>query len=616
MIDQIQRNASVTVLMESSDELNNSEIPGIKKRLTKIPYSTNDALIEEQVGTTWNDLQSNGVTHRRIHKFDDGTISTVWTMGFDFPSFPDRGTGYNYFDGNSWGPFPTGRIESERTGWPSIAPWGENGEIVCSHTSSGYPYAYELLINRRENKGFGYWTEVLFEGPPNPNIPDQKLGILWPTMVTSGTDNAVIHLLTITAPISNGGETYYGQDGALLYSRSIDGGDTWDIKHHLFPELNANYYNFIKRDSYIWAEPQGDILVFLVTCNWMDAVLMKSSDGGANWTKTIIWEHPYPLFEMDTTVTDTFYCADNSGSIALDEDGTAHVVFGLTRLQRNGPNNLTTRFPLTDGIVYWNENMPGFSSGLNTLNPYGNPESELIEDYNLIGWTQDVNGDGEITFLNDIMSYLQQGISTMPQIVCGENDEVYLLFSSTTETFDNGIFNYKHIWARESPNNGIYWGSFQDMNSSYVHIFSECVFPSFASRTNDNLIYFTFQYMFDYEPGLQTIGEPWSENYIMVGDYVWGVGVETNTSNEFSVSEIQPNPADDMASLYIEAQKPGTCLIEILDYSGRKISKFNKTISSAGQHKFMLNIQNYNPGIYIIRITSEKGTILRKMIVQ
>ncbi|MCD4696460.1 MAG: T9SS type A sorting domain-containing protein [Bacteroidales bacterium] len=571
-------------------------------------------VFEEQVGTTVYDLQSNGVMHRRIHKFDDGTIATVWTMGFDAPLFAERGTGYNYFDGNSWAPFPSEAIESERTGWPSIAPWGENGEIICSHNANNNVEG--LMINRRENKGQGNWTEVLFEGPPNPDIPGEKMNILWPTMVTGGFDFQTMHVLAVTAPEANGGDTYYGQDGALLYSRSNDGGESWEIEHHLFEELNADYYNFIRYDSYIWAEPKGEHLAFLVTCSWMDAVLMKSDNGGDSWTKTLIWEHPYPLFDWQTTVTDTFYCADNSGCIALDEDGMAHIAFGLTRLFHDNPGSSYTNFPFTDGVVYWNGNMPGFSSGLNTLNPYGHPDSELMEDYNLVGWTQDVDGNGEIELLDNIITYKQHGISTIPQIVCSEYNRLYLLFSSTTETYENGIYNYKHIWARTSPNAGLYWGSFEDLNSSVIHIYDECIFPSIASRTHDNLISFTFQYNYDSEAGLATNGDHnWSDNSIIVGDYVIEVGIKTNSSNGFSVTKIQPNPAKDFITFYINTPQPGIFFIEICDFSGRKISAFSRRLLSPGKHKVGLDVSSYSSGIYFLKVKSGEMTVIRKMVI-
>ena len=131
--------------------------------------------------------------------------------------------------------------------------------------------------------------------------------------------------------------------------------------------------------------------------------------GGVDWSgtvypghaKTVIWEHPYPFFDFDVTIADTFFCVDNSASIALDRQGKAHVVFGINRVMHEAVGANYSYFPYVDGIGYWNEDMPTFSDDLNALAPpqYGYENSELVEDYNYIGWTQDVDGDDEITFV-------------------------------------------------------------------------------------------------------------------------------------------------------------------------------------------------------------------------
>jgi len=106
------------------------------------------------VGTTKFDVQSYGSVSRHIWAWDDGTIGIVWTRGMD-DGYPDRGTGYNYFDGTNWGPVPTQRIENDRTGWSEMSEYGENGEIVCAHA---YPTG-TILFSYRDTKGTGEWQE-------------------------------------------------------------------------------------------------------------------------------------------------------------------------------------------------------------------------------------------------------------------------------------------------------------------------------------------------------------------------------------------------------------------------------------------------------------------------
>jgi hypothetical protein len=152
---------------------------------------------ESLIGLTRYDLQSNNSMAKRIYVFPDNTIGATFTFGMAEPGFADRGTGYNYFDGASWGPIPTQKIETIRTGWPSIAPFGENGEIIASHfftTASNY-----IVFATRQTKGTGSWDEFSHFGPAASS------GIVWPRMITSGENNDIIHLLALTVPIFNGG---------------------------------------------------------------------------------------------------------------------------------------------------------------------------------------------------------------------------------------------------------------------------------------------------------------------------------------------------------------------------------------------------------------------------
>ena len=92
---------------------------------------------ETVIGTSTYDLQSNASVQNRIIVHDDGTISATWTMSQEYNiSYTDRGTGYNFFDGTSWGTQPTNRLESSRGGWPSIIALGNGSEHVITHNAS------------------------------------------------------------------------------------------------------------------------------------------------------------------------------------------------------------------------------------------------------------------------------------------------------------------------------------------------------------------------------------------------------------------------------------------------------------------------------------------------
>jgi len=439
---------------------------------------------ETVIGNSYYDLWSNTMVANRFYRYEDGTMAAVWIRGIEeSPNFPDRGTGYNYFDGSAWGPIPTERIEDTRCGWPSYAPWGETGEINVAHNG-----ATGLEICTREVKGTGEWVQENYLGPAGlENDPT------WPRIATTGENNEVIHMFY------NSYVAWQGQTTALLYSRSMDGGETWDPRDVILDGMGEDYYTEIGADDYVLAA-NGNTVTLLVGGAWNDMFIMKSEDNGETWEKTMVWEHPYPRFDWNTTITDTFFCTDNSGQIAIDASGKAHVTFGIMRVGHFEVGTTYSYWPYCDGIGYWNEDMDEFSNDLHALAPpeWGYPNTEMEVDYNLIGWSQDVDGDGVVTFSDDLMSYRELGVSTMPTITVDDAGYVFVLFASTTETYVYMTYNYKHVWARGRTPEGV-WGEFHDLTASIFHLVDECIYPQLSSNTDANLHYF---YQFDQIPGL------------------------------------------------------------------------------------------------------------------
>lgn len=555
---------------------------------------------EEQIGDTRYDNQSNASIPNRVYLYDDGTIGATWTRGMEDPSFDDRGTGYNYYDGNSWDDWPEWRIENMKTHRPTYSPYGENGEMVVSHISF-----LGLYMATCDDKGTGAWDFETFSGP------DDNPYILWNRAVTSGPDRNRIHMLALTLPSSHGGTPYADMDGALLYSYSTDGGDSWYWSNELLQGMTAEDYVGFKADSYSFAEPKDDIVAFVVGSNWYDLFLMKSTDGGETFDKTVIWEHPYPMWQFGTA-TDTFYCADGSNHLAIDNDGNVHVAFGITRAMAD--NDATFLFPFVDGIAYWNENMPAFSNNLNALSPYGETGSELTEDYNLVGWSQDLNNNGEIDIVNMGDYYIS--LSSMPQLIIDDENKMFLIYSSATESYDNGSKNYRHIWGRASINGQ--WGPFVDLTNDLLQLFDECVYPS-CSPTSDENIYLVYQS--DIEPGTATWGAqhsyidnkavfmkvPKSDFYI--------TGVKTELNKTISVSQNYPNPCKDKTEIRVNLITASKIHIEINSLTGNTVYE-NILEAYSGENRIMVETGELSAGVYFYSIKAGNSEITKKMIVE
>ncbi|MEZ5147248.1 MAG: hypothetical protein R2759_09240 [Bacteroidales bacterium] len=83
---------------------------------------------------------------------------------------------------------------------------------------------------------------------------------------------------------------YQGLDGALLYSYSDDGGDSWIHDNIILDGMASDEYVGFAGDTYAFAEPKDNIVAFVVGDPWTGLFLMKSTDGGENFTKTVLFK--------------------------------------------------------------------------------------------------------------------------------------------------------------------------------------------------------------------------------------------------------------------------------------------------------------------------------------
>ena len=559
---------------------------------------------ETTVGLTWYDLLGNfHTTANRFWRFEDGTMAAVWTMGFEASAFPGRGTGYNYYDGTQWGDPPTTRIEDIRCGWPNIASWGD-GEFGQAHNGNT-----SLENIQREAKGTGDWTQTNFLGPDG--FED---ALTWPRMTSSGESNEWIHT------ISNTNGEYMGQGRTDLYSRSEDGGDTWDPHHIVIPGMGPDDYLEITQDKAVLVS-RGNTICLLYVDAYTDLFYMRSDDNGENWEKQIVWEHPVPFYDPASPL-DTCFTPDFSGHMAIDNQGHAHVVFGISRYINDvSGSGFYAYNPKNDGIVYWNDMMEPFSNELNTLAPpiYGFANSELIEDVNYIGWMQDVDGDGVVT-LEGIEVVRSYGMSSMPTITVDDQGQVFVVFSAITETYvytgGTDPVNYRHIWARAYANT--VWGEFMDVTGDISHIFDDCVYPILASSSDANIHYI---YQADIAPGNAIDGpqdyveNKWVYGMLPKSDLITGIS-EKELIDDSHVSQNFPNPFSSVSTVNVKLEEAANLSLVVTNLTGQKVIEMNKGQVPAQNHTFTIDASKLQSGIYFYTVTAGTSQVTRKMIVE
>lgn len=545
------------------------------------------------IGTTVYDLQTNGTAQRRLFNHADGTLSATWTMDNGAAPYTNRGAGYNYFNGTTWGPNPTAKVESTRNGWPAMAS-GSGTEIIISHSGSG-----GLTLNKRSTKGTGAWTESIIPSIAAPGGYD----VLWPRAVVGGDKDSTIHLIAIIRNTVTGGPDYKGLSSALVYYRSKDLGTTWDIQEFTPPGLDSSVFTFVSADAYS-IDSRGNTIAFAAFNSWGDVLMYKSLDNGDTWASTIVNDFPINKYVIDggsdfdgDGLFDTILSSDGSGSLVIDNNNGVHVFFGLARvLDADTTDGNTSYFPGTNGLAYWNES-------------FG------VDSVQTIAGALDLNLDGTLNIVG-IPSY-QVGLSSMPTAGVSANNTIYLAYTALNEEYDNGSQNYRHIYIMKSNDGGATWTNPGNYTPDFEFNLFETAFPSMAKRVDANI---HLTYMRDFEPGHSISGDldPAGFNDIVYLKIDTVLAVPTvsvkEISNDFSLN-LFPNPTTDILNVRISSatNKAEKITVSLVDALGRTVSSFGENFNG-NSGLFTMNVSSIDNGVYFIRMDSESGVVTKTFV--
>lgn len=587
---------------------NGFEVPVVGQQPAN-KHVTNKSIMDDPVtAVTRYDLQTNSSVQRRCYFYpNDQVIGTTATWSQQDASWTDRGTGYNYFDGTTWDALPASRIESIRTGWPSYCPFGGNGELIISHQATG-----PLVMNTRLVKGTGAWTQTVL-----PALPTTIPMMFWPRVVTNGPNHTFIHIIALTGPTANGGIVYNGMDGALVYSRSLDGGATWS--DWIQPaDLNSSNYTAFGGDTYSFAEPHGNTLALTIGGGFYDQLLLKSTDNGTTWTKTVIH---HSLYNLGGSSPNYFNAPDGTNAIALDNQGMAHVVFGLT--SDSGTNTAWYYNILAQGVVYWNESQPQLRQDLN-------PDS-LLATGNLVGWVQDTN---LFSLPLTQITYWGTSLTSFPGLMIDKCGKLFLVFAGASSLVDANDYNMRHIYGRKGHIIGgdIYWyeDTLTDITGDWIQYnFFECMYPSVSPESDPYKIYILFQkddYAGSYVKSTLATGS-WQgqsspdDNSITLitwyRDFPCITGVDEKQEKiSFSVSQNIPNPFVGLTEVNVSHKNAGNISLKVTNITGQTIMTMEKMNVHPGVSKFVIDGSRLTPGVYFYTVQQGDQRITKKMVVQ
>jgi hypothetical protein len=568
------------------------------------------------IGSTVYDLQTNSSMASRIITHPDGTISTIWTRGMDAAAgYPLRGTGYNYYDGNSWGADPTERLEEDlRTGWPCIGSTANGDEVIVNHVFQAPLRLHQL------NRSIGgtAWSEMDLENAISG-------GVVWPRMAVGGVDSNSVHVIAITAPEAAGGSIYEGVDGHVLYYRSTDGGATYDIQDMIIPGLDSTALISGSADSYA-IDARGETVVVAHFGQFDDVDIFKSTDNGETWEETTVFDFPLEKYVVDSGYSAddlppydslvspdplAILTSDQSGAVIIDNNDMVHVFFGQMYVQdADLTDGGTTYYPATSGLAYWNES-------------FGADSTEVIAD------VEDVNGNGilDVAAIDNIALYFKS-LTSYPSVGVDNNNRLHLVYSGLMENLLNENANptaqhNRHIYRMVRSNNGI-WSTPEDLITEETVVEPdlfpaiETVFPSIARNViqEGQIIY-----QVDFDPGLSVQGDmdETSVNFIVFQGYLPPAPPDPNGVNDFENSsvtdwQISPNPATDLINLKIDLNATAEVEMNIYNIMGQAITFENFGKQPTGKFTATLNLDKFPKGAYFVKIDVDGAIFSKKLL--
>ena len=583
--------------------------------------------------TMWTnyDLQSNSWCSNRMYQLPNGSVGVTATFSHEpNQQATDRGTGYNFYNAETgeWLEQPEARVESMRTGWPTIAQWKENGEILISHAP--------MRCWTRETAGQGEW-EYRGELPIAPAGFPYSDDASWPRVATSGDNHNIIHVIAdIQHSISSDEVEHY-----QVYLRSEDA-ENWTISYSPLAQdgeeknYAADAYN-ITANGHNVAMVYGDDLQ-------ADVVMYKSTDDGQTWTRYVVWDNPYSGFDWATDpqsiMTDTVF-GPATLAIAIDNGGTAHVALSTYEYIHDELGNTYTTWSgrAVDGIYHWKdtdgpiadtEHPEYIGTSLEEHFAHPNPHHAMrlwwpIPDepgyvrmhadstkwigyvplYDGIEWNND-----KFYRENDYFYKFRSGQSGMPALSIDPFGNIACAYSApcSAREDDNGTYYYRSIYVSYYNVDDGYWHQVVDELSNedinFMFLYSENLFTVAADNVvNPGEFWFGFQS--DDQIGLYwgsnaTQGSA-SENTIhafKVTPEPDMVSVPENYEAQDVVYGIYPNPATDY--VVVQSSQDVEANISIVNLVGQTVKQFNKSLKM-GENTIGIDLKS---GIYFCTISA------------
>ena len=625
--EAVSGKATVSKVAVGNDIYTGSVMENTSKSTSSVVVNRYTNFEEGVAMETYYDLQSNGYVSNRMYQKANGDVAVVTTMSREQNlTASDRGTGYNFIAGGNMsnlGDIPEVREEANatgadmRTGWPSIAPYGAEGEILVNH-ASGLNYWI------REKAGQGEW-----DGPysiPNPQGLEYPFSLSWPRVATSGANNDVIHVVCAA-------QHQVSTDvmvNAQFYCRSTDG-QNWEVGYSPLEET-GEHLDIYSADDYSIAT-NGDVVAICYTAVFYGhAIVMKSTDNGQTWNRIVVWENPYigdwETDENTITPEETPAQTPVHSTVAVGPDGTVHVAFSVATYAHTELGNTFSYYygRTADGIAYWNDTR----AALTNLRLWeDDPENEgyflhSMDSVNFCGWlpfySNIADFDNNAVYKNDDYIYQFYGsCSGFPALSVDPEGNLALAYSTPDterELFNAESYYRSTVMSYKAANDEGWHVAVEHVFDDFMHMVDESMFVNAApSVTRQGE--FWFSYVADNVPGLawgSGASQSSPENnqcYIfkISSEYI-PVGTEELIARDV-VYNVYPNPASEY--IFVSSSMDADATVTFTNLAGQTVKVVNTNLTTGDNS---VSINDLNSGVYFCTVSANGYSHTTKVVVK
>lgn len=602
---------------------NSGKVVGSKK--SKISNRAADHSAFVKIGETYYDLQTNYAMPHRLITHDDGSHSATWiTSPSGAVGFPGRGAGYNFRNASTddWQEASSERVEeSSRSGWPNIGVLSDGNTFTIGHDAG--------------NGGF-YMTKSTTPGA-RPSVTNYILSEKPYKPIWSRTGNAgdTIHLICSytdsAAPGESRAPTRKGIFAPMVYSRSFDGGETWNITHQMLPQYDSTLTNNGGADQYA-IDVKGDVVAIANADLMQGVVVWKSEDAGETWRRYLADSFPYAPFTGKEFMVDTPYTADGTIDVLIDPYGQVHAFWGLARVYDDDTSDQSYSFyPGYQGIVYWNEGM-SITNDSNFLIAAGG-QFDRTEDgiASLAQATTAGLQEGNVpTGLSTVARLGNTSAMRQPSAGCDDQGNIFVTFSVPMEEDLSFLdANFRDIGIVHSTDGGSTWATPQNITQV---IQKEDDFACIAREVGD-FVHVMWQQ--DEVPGtnLQNNSALFANHEVMLNTIyyqaipkaslltgeigmLYGVNTEVpGTGDVFVVGQNFPNPFNESSNVIVYLSKPGDITLEIRNTTGALVHTQSYDGLLRGNHNLEINANNLKSGVYNYSVIAGGSRVTKTMMV-